>query len=62
MDCEAWYQMKIGEAKPIKSNDSVLRVPGGWVVSTPTGAVFVPHVNSEIVIHQIGDSGVALDT
>jgi hypothetical protein len=40
-----WYELKLGEKCGIDSWNSVMRVPGGWVLSTPTSDVFIPFNN-----------------
>ena len=39
------YDMKLHEYIYPDSNHAVMRVAGGWVYSTPTGAAFVPWHN-----------------
>ena len=44
-----WYKIKLGATYCPDSKTSILRVPGGWVVTVPTYnggcAVFVPFDN-----------------
>lgn len=39
---ESWYKMKLGESMYPSNNESILRVPGGWVYGDLQGCCFIP--------------------
>lgn len=46
-----WYELKLGEKYGLDEWNSIMRVPGGWVLSTPTSDVFIPY-NDEFLTTQ----------
>lgn len=37
-----WYELNLGERYGIGQYFSVMRVPGGWILSSPVSDVFIP--------------------
>jgi hypothetical protein len=51
VEIKSWYALKIGESLNLNENDSVLRVPGGWVIRMPfsyaVACCFIPYTKED---------------